>query len=104
MNLTRAARVRISVSDLDASVAFYEALTGREPVASGATHGVPFGGVQGLSTADLRCAAINLDNGLGIDLIGFRNPSGEPTGAPPTVRARCACACGWTTSTRCTGG
>ncbi|MFC4053838.1 hypothetical protein ACFOY4_29455 [Actinomadura syzygii] len=32
MNLGRAAHVGISVSDLDVSIAFYKALTGREPV------------------------------------------------------------------------
>ncbi|MET9350361.1 VOC family protein [Streptomyces termitum] len=78
MNLTRAAHVGISVSDLDASIAFYTALTGRPPVAEGTMDSVPFGRSQGLSNADLRYATINID-GLGIDLIQFRDPVGEPT-------------------------
>ena len=80
MNLTRAAHVGISVSDLDASIAFYRALTGREPVVAGETmHSVPFGESQGLPTVRLRYATINLDNNLGIDLIEFQEPVGEPT-------------------------
>ncbi|MFE4517849.1 VOC family protein [Kitasatospora sp. NPDC056783] len=79
MNLTRAAHVGISVSDLDASIAFYTALTGREPVAEGTMHSVPFGGSQGLPVAKLRYATINLDNSLGIDLIQFQEPVGERT-------------------------
>ncbi|MFI7143025.1 VOC family protein [Streptomyces massasporeus] len=78
MNLTRAAHVGISVSDLDASIAFYSALTGREPVAEGTMDSVPFGRSQGLPVAKLRYATINLD-GLGIDLIQFREPLGERT-------------------------
>ncbi|MER5617147.1 hypothetical protein [Streptomyces sp. NPDC002215] len=35
MNLTRAAHAGISVPDLDASIAFHKALTGREPVTEG---------------------------------------------------------------------
>ncbi|MFE5332432.1 VOC family protein [Embleya sp. NPDC056575] len=79
MNLTRAAHVGISVSDLDASIVFYRALTGREPVAEGTMHSVPFGRSQGLPVAELRYATINLDNNLGIDLIQFREPAGERT-------------------------
>ena len=79
MNLTRPAHVRISVSDLDASIAFYRALTGREPsVANETMHSVPFGHSQGLSTARLRYATFDLDN-IGIDLIEFREPVGERT-------------------------
>ncbi|MFB6817542.1 VOC family protein [Streptomyces sp. NPDC056347] len=80
MNLTLAAHVGISVSDLDASIAFYRALTGREPVVAGETmHSDPFGRSQGLPTAKLRYATINLDNSLGIDLIQFQEPKGERT-------------------------
>ncbi|MBH5338206.1 VOC family protein [Streptomyces pactum] len=79
VNLTRAAHVGISVSDLDASIAFYRALTGREPVAAGTMHSVPFGRAQGLPTAKLRYATVNLDNALGIDLIEFQEPVGERT-------------------------
>ncbi|MFF4378428.1 VOC family protein [Kitasatospora sp. NPDC001547] len=79
MNLTRAAHVGISVSDLDASIAFYTALTGREPVAEGTMHSAPFGRSQGLPVAKLRYATINLDNSLGIDLIQFQEPVGERT-------------------------
>ncbi|MFJ6392843.1 VOC family protein [Streptomyces sp. NPDC091972] len=78
MNLAQPAHVGISVSDLDASVAFYQALTGREPVAQGTMDSVPFGGSQGLSNAKLRYATINIE-GLGIDLIQFQDPVGERT-------------------------
>ncbi|MFD0555899.1 VOC family protein [Stackebrandtia endophytica] len=66
------------MSDLDRSIAYYSALTGREPAAEGEMDSVPFGGSQGLSNARLRYATINLDN-IGIDLIEFRDPPGEPT-------------------------
>ncbi|MFE1319254.1 VOC family protein [Kitasatospora phosalacinea] len=80
IHLTRAAHVGISVSDLDASIAFYRALTGNDPVVADETmHSVPFGRSQGLPTAKLRYATINLDNSLGIDLIQFQDPVGEPT-------------------------
>lgn len=79
MNLTRAAHVGISVSDLDASIAFYRALTGLEPiVADGTMRSVPFGGSQGLPTAELRYATFTIDN-VGIDLIEFQEPVGERT-------------------------
>ncbi|MFE6495305.1 VOC family protein [Streptomyces sp. NPDC057748] len=79
MNLTRAAHAGISVSDLDASVAFHKALTGREPVTEGTMSSVPFGKSQGLPTSKLRYATINPDNSLGIDLIQFQEPVGERT-------------------------
>ncbi|QVQ52744.1 VOC family protein [Spiractinospora alimapuensis] len=79
MGLTRAAHVGISVSDLDVAIAFYSALTGRDPVVANETmRSVPFGRSQGLSTAKLRYATINLDN-VGIDLIQFQEPVGQPT-------------------------
>ncbi|MEV7676066.1 MULTISPECIES: VOC family protein [unclassified Streptomyces] len=78
MNLTRAAHVGISVSDLDASIAFYTALTGRKPAAEGTMDSVPFGRSQGLPVARLRYATIDID-GLGIDLIEFREPAGDRT-------------------------
>ncbi|TYK43516.1 VOC family protein [Actinomadura decatromicini] len=79
MNLTRAAHVGISVSDLDVSIAFYKALTGREPVVADETmNSVPFGGSQGLPDAKLRYATFNLDN-IGIDLIQFEEPVGRRT-------------------------
>ncbi|MGW9453418.1 VOC family protein [Streptomyces sp. NPDC055632] len=78
MDLTRAAHVGISVSDLDASIAFYTALTGREPAAQGTMNSVAFGRSQGLADANLRYATINID-GLGIDLIEFQDPAGERT-------------------------
>lgn len=78
IGLTKGAHVGISVSDLDRSIAFYSALTGREPVASGTMDTVPFGHSQGLSNAQLRYATINLDN-IGIDLIQFEDPKGAPT-------------------------
>ncbi|MFD6370350.1 hypothetical protein ACFWGM_25235, partial [Streptomyces roseolus] len=61
MHLTQGAHVGISVSDLDASIAFYSALTGREPVAQGTMDSEPFGRTQGLPNAKLRYATINLD-------------------------------------------
>ncbi|MFI9785456.1 VOC family protein [Kitasatospora sp. NPDC051984] len=80
MNLTRAAHVGISVSDLDTSIEFYRALTGREPVVADETmHSVAFGHSQGLPSAKLRYATINLDNSLGIDLIEFQQPIGYRT-------------------------
>ncbi|MCI2419584.1 VOC family protein [Saccharopolyspora sp. K220] len=79
IGLTKAAHVGISVSDLDASIAFYRALTGVEPVVAGETaDSVAFGHAQGLSNARLRYATINLEN-IGIDLIQFQDPTGEPT-------------------------
>lgn len=79
MNLTRPAHVGISVSDLQTSIEFYQALTGREPVIADETmHSVPFGVAQGLPLAKLRYATINLD-GLGIDLIEFQDPIGLRT-------------------------
>ncbi|MFE1593519.1 VOC family protein [Nocardia sp. NPDC058705] len=78
IGLTKGAHVGISVADLDRSIAYYSALTGRDPVASGEMDSVAFGGSQGLSNARLRYATINLDN-IGIDLIEFRDPVGEPT-------------------------
>lgn len=79
MNLTRGAHVGISVSNLDASIAFYQALTGREPVVADETmHSVPFGRSQGLPVAKLRYATFKLDN-IGIDLIQFQEPVGERT-------------------------
>ncbi|MFI8931506.1 VOC family protein [Streptomyces sp. NPDC053474] len=79
MDLTRGAHVGISVSDLDVSIAFYRALTGREPVVADKTmHSVPFGLSQGLPVAKLRYATFNLDN-IGIDLIQFQEPVGERT-------------------------
>lgn len=79
IGLTQGAHVGISVSDLDASIAFYKALTGRDPVVANETmHSVPFGGSQGLPVAKLRYATFNLDN-IGIDLIQFEEPRGERT-------------------------
>ena len=78
IGITRGAHVGISVSDLDRSVAFYRALTGSPVDASGDMNSVPFGHSQGLPNAVLRYATINLDN-IGIDLIQFQDPKGEPT-------------------------
>jgi catechol 2,3-dioxygenase-like lactoylglutathione lyase family enzyme len=79
IGITRGAHVGISVSDLDRSIAFYAALTGNEPVAGGDMSSVPFGHSQGLPNAVLRYATINLDN-IGIDLIQFTDPIGDPVG------------------------
>lgn len=78
IGITRAAHVGISVSDLDRSIAFYQALTGGKVVARGDMNSTPFGHSQGLPNAMLRYATINLDN-IGIDLIQFEDPTGEPT-------------------------
>ncbi|GAB4106650.1 VOC family protein [Micromonospora taraxaci] len=77
IGLTSAAHVGIAVSDLDRSVAFYQALLGKEPVVRDETmHGAGFAQSQGLPTTKLRYATFNLDN-LGIDLIQFQDPVGE---------------------------
>ncbi|MEU6620629.1 VOC family protein [Streptomyces litmocidini] len=78
IGLTRGAHVGISVSDLDVAIDFYQALTGRPPVAQGTMHSVRFGNSQGLPDANLRYATINID-GLGIDLIEFQDPVGWRT-------------------------
>ncbi|MEU0403726.1 VOC family protein [Streptomyces sp. NPDC006197] len=78
IGLTRGARVGISVSDLDVAIDFYQALTGRPPVAQGTMHSASLGKSQGLPDAHLRYATINLD-GLGIDLIEFQDPVGWRT-------------------------
>jgi catechol 2,3-dioxygenase-like lactoylglutathione lyase family enzyme len=67
------------VSDLDTSIAFYRALTGKEPsVANERMDSIRFGHAQGLSGARLHYATIDLDN-IGIDLIQFEEPMGEAT-------------------------
>ncbi|MEU8329303.1 VOC family protein [Micromonospora sp. NPDC048839] len=77
IGLTSAAHVGIAVSDLDRSVAFYQALLGAEPVVRDESmHGAGFAQAQGLPTTKLRYATFNLDN-LGIDLIQFQEPVGD---------------------------
>lgn len=77
IGLKKAAHVGIAVSDLDRSVAFYQALIGAEPVVRDESmHGAGFAQSQGLPTTKLRYATFNLDN-LGIDLIQFQEPVGE---------------------------
>ncbi|MFK3983960.1 VOC family protein [Micromonospora sp. NPDC050397] len=76
--LDTAAHVGISVSDLDRSVAFYRALTGLEPVVDNESiHGRGFAYSQGLPRTKLRYATFQLRN-LGIDLIEFEDPVGDP--------------------------
>lgn len=76
--LDTAAHVGISVSDLDRSVDFYRALTGMEPVVNDERiHGPGFAQSQGLPRTKLRYATFHLRN-LGIDLIQFEDPAGEP--------------------------
>ncbi|GIG91504.1 VOC family protein [Plantactinospora endophytica] len=78
VGLDTAAHVGISVADLDRSVAFYRALTGLEPVVEDETmRGAAFARSQGLLRTELRYATFRLRN-LGIDLIQFRQPAGEP--------------------------
>ncbi|MEV4497728.1 glyoxalase [Micromonospora arborensis] len=77
IGLKAAAHVGIAVSDLDRSVAFYQALLGTEPVVRDESmHGAGFAQSQGLPTTKLRYATFNLDN-LGIDLIQFQEPVGD---------------------------
>ncbi|RKN21210.1 VOC family protein [Micromonospora musae] len=77
IGLREAAHVGIAVSDLDRSVAFYQALLGVEPVVRDENmHGPGFAQSQGLPTTKLRYATFNLDN-LGIDLIQFQDPIGD---------------------------
>ncbi|MEV4808998.1 VOC family protein [Micromonospora avicenniae] len=79
IGLREAAHVGIAVSDLDRSVAFYQALLGVEPVVRDENmHGPGFAQSQGLPTTKLRYATFNLDN-LGIDLIQFQDPIGDPS-------------------------
>ncbi|MEE6258854.1 VOC family protein [Plantactinospora sonchi] len=75
--LRTAAHVGISVSDLDRSVAFYQALTGVAPVVRDETmRGGGFARAQGLPITRLRYATFHLEN-LGIDLVQFQEPAGE---------------------------
>ncbi|MGI5152646.1 VOC family protein [Plantactinospora sp. CA-294935] len=78
IGLDTAAHVGISVSDLGRSVAFYRALTGLDPVVRDeGMHGAGFARSQGLLRTGLRYATFRLRN-LGIDLIQFEEPAGEP--------------------------
>ncbi|ROT33380.1 VOC family protein [Micromonospora sp. HM5-17] len=78
IGLRTAAHVGISVTDLDRSVAFYQALTGLAPVVRDETmRGDGFARSQGLPCTRLRYATFHLDN-LGIDLIQFQEPAGDP--------------------------
>ncbi|MBF9133001.1 VOC family protein [Plantactinospora sp. S1510] len=77
VGLRTAAHVGISVSDLDRSVAFYQALTGADPVVRDESmHGAGFARSQGLPITRLRYATFRLNN-LGIDLIQFQEPTGK---------------------------
>jgi catechol 2,3-dioxygenase-like lactoylglutathione lyase family enzyme len=77
-DLRTAAHVGISVSDLDRSVAFYRAITGLEPTVLDETmDSKGFAVAQGLPSTRLRYATFQLQN-LGIDLIQFLDPVGEP--------------------------
>ncbi|MEV4201221.1 VOC family protein [Micromonospora globbae] len=79
VGLREAAHVGIAVSDLDRSVAFYQALLGVEPVVRDETmQGAGFARSQGLPSTRLRYATFNLTN-LGIDLIQFLDPVAEPS-------------------------
>ncbi|MGI5214140.1 VOC family protein [Plantactinospora sp. CA-290183] len=73
--------VGISVSDLDRSVAFYQALTGVAPAVRNETiEGPGFARGAGLPTTKLRYATFQLEN-LNIDVIEFQEPRGEPVPA-----------------------
>ena len=77
-DLQAAAHVGISVSDLDSSVAFYRAITGTEPTVLDETmDSKGFATAQGLPFTRLRYATFQLQN-IGIDLIQFLDPAGEP--------------------------
>jgi catechol 2,3-dioxygenase-like lactoylglutathione lyase family enzyme len=75
---TRANHVGIVVSNLDRSIAFYEALTGKKISNRDQIGGERMARVQGLEKTLIRYANLHLDN-LNIDLLEYEQP--EPTQA-----------------------
>jgi catechol 2,3-dioxygenase-like lactoylglutathione lyase family enzyme len=79
LGLSRANHVGIVVSDLDASIRFYEALTGTTIANKDVIGGPRMAAVQGLEKVLIRYANVHLDN-LNIDLLQYEEP------APKTAR------------------
>jgi catechol 2,3-dioxygenase-like lactoylglutathione lyase family enzyme len=73
IGLNRANHVGIVVSDLDASIRFYEALTGTKIVNKDAIGGPRMASVQGLDRVLIRYANVHLDN-INIDLLQYEEP------------------------------
>ena len=73
IGLNRANHVGISVSDLDASIRFYEALTGTKIVNKDVIGGPRMAAVQGLPKVLIRYANVHLAN-LNIDLLQYDEP------------------------------
>ena len=73
IGLTRANHVGIAVSDLDASIRFYEALTGTTIANKDVVGGPRMAAVQGLDKVLIRYANVHLDN-LNIDLLQYDEP------------------------------
>ncbi|WP_227871657.1 VOC family protein [Flavobacterium kingsejongi] len=78
MGFSRANHVGIVTSNLDASIRFYEALTGKKAAPQDKIGGKRMAGVLGLDKALIRYATIHLDN-LNIDLLQYEAP--EPSKA-----------------------
>lgn len=74
IGLARANHVGIVVSDLDAAIRFYEALTGTKIVNKDVIGGPRMAAVQGLDKVLIRYANVHLDN-LNIDLLQYDEPS-----------------------------
>lgn len=74
IGLNRANHVGIVVSDLDASIRFYEALTGTKIANKDAIGGPRMASVQGLDKVLIRYANVHLDN-LNIDLLQYEEPA-----------------------------
>jgi catechol 2,3-dioxygenase-like lactoylglutathione lyase family enzyme len=73
IGLNRANHVGIVVSDLDASIRFYEALTGTKVVNKDVVGGPRMAAVQGLDQVLIRYANVHLAN-LNIDLLQYDQP------------------------------
>lgn len=77
-NLTRGAHAGIPVSDLDVSIAFHAALTGRGPVAQGAMGSVPSGFLGDDCT--FIAGEVTPDAALGTKVACFNDPGGHEPG------------------------
>ncbi len=74
IGLARANHVGIVVKDLDASIRFYEALTGTTIANKDVIGGPRMASVQGLDAVKIRYANVHLDN-LNIDLLQYDEPA-----------------------------
>lgn len=74
IGLNRANHVGIVVSDLDASIKFYEALTGTTIANKDVVGGPRMSAVQGLDKVIIRYANVHLQN-LNIDLLQYDEPT-----------------------------